>query len=174
MEAPQYPEGLHLDIYSYRLEPGNDGRDLGEINILNHYIGMQTITRDELRDLDWIPFALGGLALLALRAAVIGNVRSMIDMSVLTAYVTLVAIARFVYMLYSFGHQLDPAAPMDVEPFTPAIVGVKQVANFTTYSFPRTGSFLIGAFAIGLWAATLESLHAGRREARLTSQAGVR
>jgi hypothetical protein len=59
MEAPQYPKGLQLDIYSYTLDGGNEGRDLTEINLLNHYIGMKQIVEDELADLDWIPFAFG-------------------------------------------------------------------------------------------------------------------
>src|SRR5450756_1081290 len=44
MFAPQYPEGLRMDIYSYRLEGGNKGQDVKEINILNHYIGTVSYT----------------------------------------------------------------------------------------------------------------------------------
>ena len=51
MEAPQYPKGLHMDIYSYRLTGGHDGHDIEEINELNHYIGMRKIDRAELSDL---------------------------------------------------------------------------------------------------------------------------
>ena len=53
-EAPQYPDGLRLEIYAHTVEG-----DLHEINTLNHYIGMASIDRAELSDLDWIPFALG-------------------------------------------------------------------------------------------------------------------
>ena len=166
MTAPQYPKGLSLDIYSYCLSPGNDGRDLDEINILNHYIGMRKITREELRDLDWIPFALGGLALLCLRVAALGTVRSLVDLAVLTGYVSLVALGRFIYMLYTFGHDLDPRAPMNVEPFTPAIIGVKQVANFTTYSYPLLGSILVGVFTVGVGVAMAWALIGGWRVAR--------
>lgn len=167
MVAPQYPKGLSLDIYSYRLEPGNDGLDLNEINILNHYIGMRRITREELRDLDWIPFVLGGLALLCLRVAALGTTGSLVDLAVLTTYVSLVSLGRFVYMLYTFGHQLDPKAPMNVEPFTPALIGVKQIANFTTYSYPLLGSFMVGTFALGVWGAMVAVLIRGRRAARV-------
>ena len=38
--AQQYPEGLDLYIYSHDLVGGDDGNDLTEINVLNHYIGM--------------------------------------------------------------------------------------------------------------------------------------
>lgn len=166
MVAPQYPKGLSLDIYSYQLVPGNEGRDLKEINILNHYIGMRSITRDELRDLDWIPFALGGVVLLCLRVAALGTIRSLVDLAVLTAYISLVAFGRFAYMLYTFGHELDPRAPMEVAPFTPAILGMKQVANFTTYSYPLMGSWLLGLFTGGVWLAMGWSLWLGRRAAR--------
>ena len=40
MEAPQYPEGLYMDIRVGGLEGGNHGQHLQEINTLNHYIGM--------------------------------------------------------------------------------------------------------------------------------------
>ena len=43
MFAPQYPDGLRLDIYSYKLEGGNSGQDVKEINVLNHYIGMKDL-----------------------------------------------------------------------------------------------------------------------------------
>jgi copper chaperone NosL len=38
LDAPQYPEGLGLQIFSYKL-----GGDVAIINGLNHYIGMQTL-----------------------------------------------------------------------------------------------------------------------------------
>ena len=40
MFAPQYPDGLRMDIYSYELKGGRGGQDVREINLLNHYIGM--------------------------------------------------------------------------------------------------------------------------------------
>ncbi len=71
MSAPQYPEGLSIDIYAHKIIGGHDGVDLREINILNHYIGMKTINRADLSDLDWIPFTLGFLGILTSRCAVI-------------------------------------------------------------------------------------------------------
>src|SRR5262245_13956353 len=64
MEAPQYPDGLDLDVYAYTIKGGHDGADIKEINILNHYIGMKKIERAALTDLDWLPFGFGVLALL--------------------------------------------------------------------------------------------------------------
>lgn len=166
MTAPQYPNGLYMDIWSYKLTGGNDGHDIAEINNLNHYIGMHQITRSELQDLDWMPAALGALALLCLRTALLGNVRTLIDMSMIAGYVSLFAFGRFVYVLYVFGHELDSTAPVDIPPFQPVIIGTKRIANFMTHSFPQAGSILVGIFVGGLWLVTLHGLWSGRRAAR--------
>jgi copper chaperone NosL len=165
MKAPQYPKGLSMDIYTYKVEGGHEGRDVKEINTLNHYIGMKTIDRNELTDLDWIPFALGLLLILTLRCAAIGNVRALVDLLVIAGYVSVFAFGRFIYKLYVYGHNLDPEAPFKVKPFTPAILGSKQVANFTTSSWPQLGSILMGVFVVGIAGITAWHLIAGRRAA---------
>jgi hypothetical protein len=173
LKAPQYPKGLWMDIYAHKLEGGNKGQHIQEINTLNHYIGMHKIDRAELADLDWIPFALGALVLLTLRVAAVGNVRALVDLVVLTFYVGGFSMARFVYKLYVFGHNLDPMAPVKVEPFTPAIFGTKQIANFTTHSFPKAGTYLVGVFALGIIVLTLWHLVKGRLDAARAERASA-
>jgi copper chaperone NosL len=165
MEAAQYPAGLYMDVYAYKVEGGNEGQHLQEINTLNHYIGMRKLDAAAFVDTAWIPFALGALAIFALRVAAIGSVRGLVDLAVMTAYVSLFAFGRFVYMLYTFGHHLDPQAPVKVAPFMPAVVGSKQIANFTTHSLPQLGSLLLGIFVVGLFLLLALQLRAGRREA---------
>lgn len=165
MTAPQYPDGLTMDIYSYKLEGGDDGQHIDEINVLNHYIGMHSIDRAALSDLDWLPFALGALLLLALRVAAIGNVRGLIDLVIATTYVSVFAFARFIYKLWVFGHDLAPDAPVKVEPFMPVVIGTKQIANFETTSLPLMGSVWLGLFVIGTMTIALWHLIAGRRRA---------
>jgi len=150
MKAPQYPKGLYMDIYAHKLDGGHKGQDINEINTLNHYIGMQKIDRQELSELDWIPFALLALMLLTLRCAAIGNVRMLIDLVVVTGFVATYSLARFVYKLYVFGHNLDPKAPLKIEPFTPAIFGEKQIANFSTASYPQMGTVYVTIFVLGI------------------------
>ena len=163
MEAPQYPRGLHMDIYAYKLDGGNDGRDVNELNALNHYIGMKKLDRAGVPELGWIPFAFGALALLTLRVAVLGRVRDLVDLSVLISYVTLFFFARFVMMLYRYGHDLDPTAALTLKPFMPVVVGTKQVANFTTQSYPLAGTILVGIFAAGIFGLTAWHLIRGSR-----------
>lgn len=155
-EAPQYPKGLNLYVYSYTIAGGNDGVDLPEINTLNHYVGMKKLDPADFADLDFIPFAIGALCLLTLRVAAVGDVRSLIDLAVLTGYFGVFSIGRFVYMLYRYGHDLDPKAAITMEAFMPPILGTREMGNFTVSSFPALGTFLIGAFAtivmlLALW-----------------------
>ena len=166
MKAPQYPQGLSLDIYAHKVEGGNAGNDIQEINTLNHYIGMAPLNRAALADLDWIPFALGVLFILTLRVAAVGNVRALIDLSVMTLYFSLFSLARFVYKLYTLGHDLDPKAPMTIAPFMPAVFGTKQIANFTVTSMPRAASVYMAIFALGVAALTVWHLVVGRIESR--------
>jgi len=153
--APQYQEGLDLYIYSHKLEAGNNGQDLTEINNLNHYIGMQPIEEEDFAEMTFIPFLLGGFSLLALRAAFFGTVKSVIDTLVLFVYFGAFSMWRFYYQLYTYAHNLDSRAPMDIDPFTPILIGWKQIANFRQYSFPREGSaLLLGAvvcFGVAIW-----------------------
>ncbi|MEB2346962.1 MAG: hypothetical protein OZ948_19795 [Deltaproteobacteria bacterium] len=154
--APQYPKGLDLFVRSYTIEGGNRGVDLPEINTLNHYVGMKKLDPADFADLDFIPFAIGGLALLALRVAVVGDVRSLVDLAVLTGYFGAFSLGRFAYMLYRYGHDLDPKAAITMEAFMPPILGTAEMGNFTVSSFPALGTYLIGAFAtsvmlLALW-----------------------
>ena len=171
MTAPQYPDGLYMEIYAHKIEGGNHGQHIKEINTLNHYIGMHKIDRAELSDLDWIPFAIGLLIVLTLRCAAIGNVRSLVDLVVIAGYVGVFALGKFVYKLYVFGHNLDPDAPIKLEPFTPAIFGSKQIANFTTSSYPQLGSAFIGIFFAGVLGLLGWHLIAGRRQAIRSAEA---
>lgn len=146
--APQYAEGLSLHIYAYKLSAGNGGQDLPEINNLNHYIGMKPIAEADFIEMRWVPFALGAFVLLALRAAVVGSLRSVLDLLVMYSYFTAFSLGSFYYRLYTYGHQLDPRAPMRIEPFTPVLFGRQQIANFVQTSYPQIGALWLGVFAV--------------------------
>jgi copper chaperone NosL len=163
MFAPQYPEGLHLDIYSYKLEGGNRGQDIKEINILNHYIGMKDLTTADFTEFKWMPFVLGMLGLLFLRALVHGRLGDLLDVVVLYVYFGLFSLWSFGYKLYSYGHNLAPTASVKVAPFMPPLFGHKKLANFEVYSFPAAASYALAAVG----AALLVALFLGWREARL-------
>src|SRR5690606_5917176 len=90
----------------------------------------------------------GIFILLSLRAAVFGSVGAVVDLFMLASYFGLFSIGTFYYRLYTYGHNLDPAAPMNVEPFTPRILGTQQIANFTQTSYPGPGTYLLWGFML--------------------------
>lgn len=144
--APQYAEGLSLEMYTYKIAAGHDGQDLHEINTLNHYIGMQAIEEADFVEMTWMPFAVGVFALMTLRAVAIGQVGSVVDLVVMFGYFGLFSLASFAYRLYTYGNRLDPTAPMTIEPFTPVVIGSQQIANFVQTSLPLWGTACMGLY----------------------------
>jgi len=164
MYAPQYPNGLRLQIYSHKLEGGNGGQDVKEINILNHYIGMKDLTTEDFTEFKWLPFVVGALGLLFLRGVVFGTVGNLLDITILFAYFSLFSLWSFAYKLWAYGHNLAPSAAVKVAPFMPPLFGGKQLANFEVYSYPAASSYALGGTAVALIVALLWSWQTARRE----------
>jgi hypothetical protein len=151
--APQYREGLSIEMYTYKIVGGNGGQDLAEINTLNHYIGMAGIEPSDFVEMKWIPFAVGVFVLLTLRAMVLGRVGSLVDLAAMFGYFGAFSLASFAYRLYTYGHNLDPKAPMSIEPFMPVVIGRQQIANFVQTSLPMAGSVCMALYLCSIVAA---------------------
>jgi len=165
MFAPQYQDGLRLHIYSYRLEGGNAGQDVKEINLLNHYIGMKDLAAEDFTEFKWLPFVIGIFGLLFLRAAVMGKMTHLVDVLVLYVYFGAFALWSFAYKMYWYGHNLAPTAAVRVDPFTPPLFGYKKLANFEVYSYPAAGSYALAAVALCLVLAFVLAWREARRPA---------
>jgi hypothetical protein len=163
MFAPQYQDGLRLDIYSYKLEGGHDDQDVKEINLLNHYIGMKDLVTEDFTEFKWLPFVIGIFGLLFLRAAVMGKASHLVDVTVMYLYFGLFALGSFAYKMYQYGHRLDPKAPVKVDPFMPPLFGYKKLANFEVYSYPQLGSYALAAAALLLMMALVLAWRQWRR-----------
>jgi hypothetical protein len=166
----QFPDGLLLEIFATRLQGGDGGNDLNEINVLNHYIGMRPLEPQNFPEMKWIPFALGLFVLLCLRAAVLGRIRGLVDVFVMLTYFGLFSMVVFYWRLYSYGHELSPDAAIDVPPFTPPVLGKGELANFVVYSLPGPGAGLLTAAGVLLAVAIVLS----RREPLLPAGAPAR
>lgn len=142
LRAPQYPGGLSVIIF-----PHTVGGDLAEVNILNHYIGMQQVHPDEFPEFMFIPFFILRFLGFAVLAALVGRLPiaaiGYLDFVVFGA----VMMYDFNNWLYEYGHNLSPDAPLRMEPFTPNLIGTTQIANFTVTSYPSAGAILM--FAAG-------------------------
>jgi hypothetical protein len=140
--SQQYPEGLDLYIYTHDLVGGDGGNDLTEINVLNHYIGMAELRVEDFSELKWIPMVIGFIGILGLRTVVIGTLKSLIDIIVVSGYFGLFSLWSFWYKLYKYGHNLDPRAAVHVDPFTPPVFGYKMVGQFEVWSYPSLGTYM--------------------------------
>ena len=165
MFAPQYPQGLRLAIWSYKLDGGNGGQDVKEINVLNHYIGMPALTSESFTEFKWIPFVVGALGLLFLRAAVHGRMAGLLDVTVMFLYFSAFSLWSFGYKLWVYGHHLDPSAPVRVPGFMPPVFGSQKIANFEVYSYPGPASYVLGTVLVLLLAAFALGFRAQRRRA---------
>ncbi len=138
LHAPQYPDGLSLQLYSHKV-----AGEIQEVNTLNHYIGMQEIEPDEFPEFRFIPFFILRFLALAVLAMMVARTEiaalGWIDFVVFGV----VMLADFQRWLYEYGHNLSPSAPIRMEPFTPRFLGTTEVANFTVSSWPATGAILM-------------------------------
>jgi hypothetical protein len=172
MFAPQYPEGLRLGIYSYKLEGGNSGQDVKEINVLNHYIGMKDLVAEDFTEFKWMPFVIGALGLLLLRTAVMGRFGTLVDMSVVFGYFGAFSLWSFGYKLYHYGHDLAPTAAVKVDPFMPPLFGHKKLANFDVYSYPAGASYALLAVGLALAGALYLAWREGRSDLAAEARTG--
>lgn len=148
--STQYPEGLRMVVY-----PGSIRGDLSEINALNRFIGMHPISDDFFAELRWLPLLFGGTAALCAVAAVVRRfwvaLLPLVAMTATAAY----GLVSMRHRLWQFGHELDPAAPMEMAPFTPPMLGENQIAQFATYSYFSYGTLLptiaAGMILAALW-----------------------
>ncbi len=142
LQAPQYPEGLYLQIFHDRFEG-----DVRNINGLNHYIGMATIQNDMFPEFAIMRYAFYLLIGWGVVAAVIGRRGALFSwLMALFAYVIWAMWDMYAWG-YKYGHDLDPHAAIKVEgmAYQPPLFGHKKLLNFDAWSLPDTGGWLLFA-----------------------------
>jgi copper chaperone NosL len=145
--APQYPEGLDIIVYPYKMA----GR-IDIINGLNHYIGMKPFSEESFPELTYLPYIIGAVALLTIIVGLLRNWKLLYGLIGLIAVGGIIGIYDIHRWLKAFGTELDPKAPIDIAPFVPPILGKNTIANFVTHSYFTYGSFIIGvAFLLLLY-----------------------
>ena len=149
--APQYPEGLTMNIWINGLSG-----DVDIVNGLNHYIGMKHITVDMFPEFKFLPYVVGFYMLLGLIVAVTGKRKFLLIYLILTVIGGIAAMLDFYKWGYNYGHNLDPTAPIQVPglSYQPPLFGHKRILNFDSYSFPDVGGWIvIGAsiLAFAVW-----------------------
>ncbi len=144
LTAPQYPETLGMYIYVNDIK-GKTPYDLQNINILNHYIGMQKIAADSIPELQYMPYILGYMIFGAVVTFFFNRV-FMVFLGVLnTVLVGIAGIYDFWRWEYNYGHNLDPNAPIQVPgmSYQPPLIGCKELLNINACSWPSIGALLL-------------------------------
>ncbi|WP_423800168.1 hypothetical protein [Neobacillus sp. SAB-20_R2A] len=142
--APQYPEGLNIIVYPNKLKG-----EIDIINGLNHYIGMSNFSAENFPELGYLIYLISGLALLTLITAILRNKKVLYGLISVFVIGGLAGVLDLHSALKKYGTNLDPKAPIHMDPFVPPIIGQNTVANFTTHSILGTGVyFVIAAFIL--------------------------
>lgn len=136
--APQYPEGVNLYIYINKI-----GGQIDLVNGLNHYIGMKKIDPNAIVELKFMPYIVIFLSFLGILSTIIKNRILILFYFLVFSFFAILGLWDFYKWEYDYGHNLSPDAPIKIEPFQPPLFGIKKLLNFTVYSFPHIGGWLI-------------------------------
>ncbi|HEY6436536.1 MAG TPA: hypothetical protein VIY47_08100 [Ignavibacteriaceae bacterium] len=149
LEAPQYPEGIGLEIWLNKIT-GQKPHDLENINGLNHYIGMKTIVPDAIPELKIMPFIIIFLVLFGLISG-ISSKRSLVYIWIVLFFViAAVGLYDFYMWEYDYGHNLNPQAAIKIPgmAYQPPLIGSKMLLNFNAISMPHLGSWILVASVV--------------------------
>lgn len=144
LEAPQFPEGLRLNIWVNKLS-GSSKHIIQNINILNHYIGMKFIKEDSIPELRYFPYIIYAMLGLGALAALVRKRVAYLTWALVLALLGALGVYDFYLWLYDYGHNLDPKAPITVPGMTymPPLLGGKWLLNFYALSFPDWGTLFL-------------------------------
>ena len=150
-DAPQYPEGLMMEIWVHKL-----GGRVDLINGLNHYVGFMRLEAADFWELRVLPAMVIITAAGGLLAAAMGTIRAARWWLVWYGLFAVLGISDFYRWLYKFGNTVDPMAAITMEGYTPPMLGTSQFMNFYITAWPSWGALaLAGGMILGLVAMVL-------------------
>jgi len=135
LEAPQYPEGIGLNIWINQIEGKAPPESIPELKIM--------------------PPVIGFLIASGLLIAIFGSRKWVLGWLVVFMILAVVGLVDFYLWEYDYGHNLNPDAAIKIPgmSYQPPLIGSKQLLNFTAASWPHIGfgfavaSMMIAAFA---------------------------
>ena len=144
LEAPQYPEGIGLQIWINQIV-GQNPHDLANINGLNHYIGMKEIEPESIPELKIMPYLMIFMMLFGLMAGILGK-RTLVYIWILL-FVIMAAIGMYDFYMweYDYGHDLNPLAAIKIPgmAYQPPLIGSKMLLNFNAISMPHIATYIL-------------------------------
>ena len=176
--APQYPEPMGMDIYISGIE-GEEEFDIQNIDSVNHYIGMKKIPKpEEMWEFQVFPLVIAAMAALGTLLALLGFLKKInpnwfLGWLLLMGVLGILGMYDFNSWLLDYGTDLDPKAIIkltDAEgnplSYKPPLLGTQKILNFTAYSYPKMGAYLMFAGMV----LTLIAWWVGRKAVQLQFQ----
>src|SRR6187402_2676699 len=105
MWAPQYPEGLEMDIWINDITG-----DVKIISALNHYIGMKHIEVSMFPEFTYMIYLVAALLGFGLVTALVNRRFLLVVYASLIIGAGIAALVDFYLWAYDYGHNLDPRA----------------------------------------------------------------
>ncbi len=135
--APQYPKGLQLVISLTGM-----GGDVHEIDLLNHYIGMHHLADAAPTERMLAGYGVAAVCVIVLALLMVAGKRLNRLVAIPALSFPILFLADSFYWLYSFGHDLDPKAPLHIGSFTPEMFGNGKIGQFETFAVPDIGFWI--------------------------------
>lgn len=145
LEAPQYPDGITMYIWINKIT-GDTEYTLQNINILNHYVGMQFIEPDSIPELTYFPYIIIAMVVFGVLISIKANKKLILTWVVTMVVLGILGMYDFYLWEYDYGHNLDPKAPIKVPgmAYQPPVFGSKMLLNFNAISYPYWGGLFLG------------------------------
>lgn len=138
--APQYPEGLAMQIWL-----DNITGDVDVINGLNHYIGMREIELEMFPEFKFMKGILLGIIAIGALPVLTGKRPFLWAFVIVLFLAAFAGLGDFWYWSREFGNNLDPKAAISIPgmSYDPPLIGYKVILNFVAFSAPATGGYLL-------------------------------
>jgi hypothetical protein len=151
LHAPQYPKGLYVQAYANKLTG-----DIFEVDGLNHYIGMMKLNDAAVIERAIAQGAIIAIAILAVVSFWLPGIWRTLARVPIIIFPAVFAADLFAWLYYA-GHSLDPYAPLSssIKPFTPHILGVGTIGQFSTEAVFLPGFILTVMAALLALAVTI-------------------
>lgn len=161
MWAPQYPEGLEMDIWI-----NNITGDVKVISALNHYIGMKHIEVEMFPEFEYMVYIVGFLIGFGLITALVNRRLMLWAFCLLLIGTGIAALVDFWLWGYDYGHNLDPTAAINIPGMTyqPPLIGTKQLLNFTAFSGPDLGGWIFMASGVLVIGSLVFEIYSSRKK----------
>ncbi len=146
--APQYPEPIGMNIWINKIADMNPN-DLKNINLMNHYIGMEEIP-EFIPEFKFFPYIVGCMVILGLLFGLSGKRKLYLTWFVMMCGLGILGMYDFWLWEYDYGHNLDPHAAIKFVDelgspmaYQPPLIGQKTILNFVATSIPTYGAYLM-------------------------------